>query len=154
MGNVRQRDIADLDLFVGPLYPVSLEHISRCSVSVLSCLVEQLDAANLVGDILGQDGVAGRALNLDFSVRHDCDWRWLVEGGGRRIRGCRLLEGKFVMFGRSKCDALLAYQPMAEMWGLAYSNTTNLPSASCVLCAVRKSISHKNISKYSKRKAH
>jgi len=35
-------------------------------------LVEQLDAANLLGDLLGQDGVA-LALDLDFAVvRHDC----------------------------------------------------------------------------------
>jgi hypothetical protein len=49
----RQRDISDLDILVGPL-------------------VEQLDAANLRGDILGQDGVALGLLDFDFSrgVRH------------------------------------------------------------------------------------
>ncbi len=35
-----------------------------------SCLVEQLDAANLLGDLLGED-VVGLALDL-FDVRHDC----------------------------------------------------------------------------------
>lgn len=36
-------------------------------------LVKQLDAANLLGDLLGKDGVATLALDLDFAVvRHDC----------------------------------------------------------------------------------
>ena len=51
---IRERNVPDLNVLVAPL-------------------VEQLDAANLVGDVLGQDGVAGRALDLDFAVRHDCD---------------------------------------------------------------------------------
>lgn len=63
---VRERDVPDLNVLVAPL-------------------VEQLDAANLLGDVLGKDGVAGLALDLDFAVRHDCDvlgndWfrRWVV----------------------------------------------------------------------------
>lgn len=53
--SVRQRDIPDLDILVAPL-------------------VEQLDAANLVGDVLWQNWVALGALDLDFAVvRHDCD---------------------------------------------------------------------------------
>lgn len=49
---VRKRDVPDLDVLVAPL-------------------VEQLDAANLAGDILGEDWVTLRALDLDFSgVRH------------------------------------------------------------------------------------
>lgn len=63
----RQRDVSDLDILVGPL-------------------VEQLDAANLLGDVLGQDGVALGLLDFDFSgVRHVGD----VMGGrkGRVWRG-------------------------------------------------------------------
>ena len=49
---LRQGDITDLDILVGPL-------------------VEQLDAANLGRDVLGQDLVAGDGLDLDLSVvRH------------------------------------------------------------------------------------
>lgn len=49
---LRQGDVADLDILVGPL-------------------VEQLDAANLLDDILGQDLVARDGLDLDLSVvRH------------------------------------------------------------------------------------
>lgn len=49
---LRQGDVADLDILVGPL-------------------VEQLDAANLLDDVLGQDLVAGGGLDLDLSVvRH------------------------------------------------------------------------------------
>jgi len=59
-----------------------------------TCLVEQLDAANLVGDLLGQNGVAGWALDLDFSVRHDCGI-----GGG---------EGKRVMAGLGVVGGALA----------------------------------------------
>lgn len=47
----RQGDIPDLDILEAPL-------------------VEQLDAANLLGDVLGKDGVAGGALDLDFALRH------------------------------------------------------------------------------------
>ena len=52
MESLRQRDVADLDVLIAPL-------------------VEQLDAANLVGDLLGKNLVA-RGLNLDFDfcVRH------------------------------------------------------------------------------------
>lgn len=46
---VRQRDVADLDVLVGPL-------------------VEQLDAANLGNNVLGQDLVARDGLNLDLSA--------------------------------------------------------------------------------------
>ena len=53
MGAVRERNVADLDVLVAPL-------------------VEELDAADLVGDLLGEHGVARWALDLDFSVRHDC----------------------------------------------------------------------------------
>lgn len=51
---VREGDVPNLDVLVAPL-------------------VEQLDAANLLGNILGEDGVAGGALDLDFAVRHVCD---------------------------------------------------------------------------------
>lgn len=49
----------------------------RLEICEWTCLVEQLDAANLVGDILGEHGVAGGALDLNFSVRHDCGFGWL-----------------------------------------------------------------------------
>lgn len=86
IGHVRQRDVADLDVLVGPL-------------------VEQLDAANLGNDVLGQDLVARDGLDLDLSAlgRHigqqqqGLDWvsavrvvgvvelEWEgVEGGGCR----------------------------------------------------------------------
>lgn len=49
---LRQGDVADLNILVGPL-------------------VEQLDAANLLDDVLGQDLVARDGLDLDLSVvRH------------------------------------------------------------------------------------
>jgi hypothetical protein len=72
-GNVRERDVADLNLLVGPLRTVSL-CTSKVSPSPArrTHLVEQLDAANLLGDLLGEHGVASRALDLDFAVRHDC----------------------------------------------------------------------------------
>ena len=38
----------------------------------LAYLVEQLDAANLIGNFLGKDGIAGWALDLDLAFRHDC----------------------------------------------------------------------------------
>lgn len=53
-GAVRERDIPDLDVLVAPL-------------------VEQLDAANLVGHVLGEDGIALGALDFDLAVRHVCD---------------------------------------------------------------------------------
>jgi hypothetical protein len=69
----RQRDISNLDILVGPL-------------------VEQLDAANLRGDILGQDGVALGLLDFDFSgVRHFGD---VMRKGGREMGGWR---------GRQEC---------------------------------------------------
>lgn len=46
--NVRQGDVADLDIVVP--------------------LVEQLDVANLLNDILGKDVVESRALNLDIAA--------------------------------------------------------------------------------------
>lgn len=50
--SLRQGDVADLDILVGPL-------------------VEQLDAANLADDVLGQNLVARDGLDLDLSVvRH------------------------------------------------------------------------------------
>lgn len=49
---LRQGDVADLNILVGPL-------------------VEELDAANLLDDVLGQDLVARDGLDLDLSVvRH------------------------------------------------------------------------------------
>lgn len=52
IGSLRQRDVADLDVLIAPL-------------------VEQLDAANLVGDLLGKNLVArGLNLDFDFGVRH------------------------------------------------------------------------------------
>ena len=45
----------------------------RRSACVVANLVEQLDAANLLGDLLRENGVASLALDLDFAVvRHDC----------------------------------------------------------------------------------
>lgn len=71
----RQRDISDLDILVGPL-------------------VEQLDAANLLGDILGQDGVALGLLDFDFSgVRHVGDV--MREGNGL---GCRVVAVRLTQF--------------------------------------------------------
>jgi hypothetical protein len=58
------------------------------SMSLSTCLVEQLDAANLVGDLLGEHGVPGRALDLDFSVRHGCG-----VGGGGKGRKLSLVRG-------------------------------------------------------------
>ena len=46
-GIVRQRNIPNLNILVAPL-------------------IEQLDGANLVGDVLGENGIAAWALNLDF----------------------------------------------------------------------------------------
>lgn len=81
---LRQGDVADLDILVGPL-------------------VEQLDAANLLDDVLGQDLDARDGLDLDFAVvRHaghrfpnriDEGWRIcvvgrdpsLAVGGGGRV---------------------------------------------------------------------
>jgi len=51
---IGERDVPDLNILVTPL-------------------VEQLDAANLVGDFLGKDSIARGALDFDFAVRHDCD---------------------------------------------------------------------------------
>lgn len=64
MGPVRKRDVPDLDILEGPL-------------------VEELDAANLLRNLLGEDGVSGGALDFDFAVRHDCDCavRRLGSGG-------------------------------------------------------------------------
>jgi hypothetical protein len=53
-GAIREGDVPDLNILVAPL-------------------VEQLDAANLVGHLLGEDGITGGALDFDFAVRHDCD---------------------------------------------------------------------------------
>ena len=45
----------------------------RRGACVYANLVEQLDAANLLGDLLREHGVASGALDLDFAVvRHDC----------------------------------------------------------------------------------
>lgn len=65
-GAIRERDVPDLNVLVAPF-------------------VEQLDAANFVGDFLGEDRVAGGALDFDFAVRHDCGCaeRRLGEDGGR-----------------------------------------------------------------------
>ena len=51
---VRERDIPNLDILVAPL-------------------VEQLDAANLISDVLEKNSIAARALDFDFAVRHVCD---------------------------------------------------------------------------------
>lgn len=69
--SLRQGDVADLDILVGPL-------------------VEQLDAANLADDVLGQDLVARGGLDLDLSVvRH------IGQFGRRDWRvGCRRLVGR------------------------------------------------------------
>ena len=76
----RQRDISNLDILVGPL-------------------VEQLDAANLLGDILGQDGVALGLLDFDFSgVRHVGDVM-----GGRKGRGLAWSRSRFVGGSRRDC---------------------------------------------------
>ena len=52
---VRERDIPNLDVLVAPL-------------------VEQLHAANLVCDVLGEDRIASGAIDFDFAVRHNCDF--------------------------------------------------------------------------------
>lgn len=57
----RQGDIPNLDILVAPL-------------------VEELDAANLLGNVLGEDGVTLRRLDLDFA-------------GGVRHFGCLVEEG-------------------------------------------------------------
>jgi hypothetical protein len=51
---IRQRDVANLNVLIAPL-------------------VEELDGANLVGDVLWENGIAAWALNLDFFrvLRHD-----------------------------------------------------------------------------------
>ena len=51
-GAVRQRDIPNFNILIAPL-------------------VEQLDAANLFGNLLGEHLVAGGALDFDFAFRHD-----------------------------------------------------------------------------------
>lgn len=67
--SLRQGDVADLDVLVGPL-------------------VEQLDAANLGDDVLGQDLVARDGLDFDLSVvRHDgqqqsLDWARVLSSSG------------------------------------------------------------------------
>ena len=93
----RQRDISDLDILVGPL-------------------VEQLDAANLLGDILGQDGVALGLLDFDFSgVRHVGDVM-----GGRKGRGWRGSRSRFV--GGSRRAQILS----DRVW--AFATPGDLPS--------------------------
>jgi hypothetical protein len=72
-GCVRKRDVPDLNVLVAPL-------------------VEQLDAANLLGDLLGKDGVAGGALDLNFAVRHDCD-----------VLGATRFGGLVRVSGRDRC---------------------------------------------------
>lgn len=53
--SIRQRDVADLNILVAPL-------------------VEELDGANLVGDVLWEDGIAAWALDLDFlGVLRHCE---------------------------------------------------------------------------------
>jgi len=53
--SLRQRDVADFDVLIAPL-------------------VEQLDAANLLGDFLGKNLVAGDGFDFDvLVVRHDGD---------------------------------------------------------------------------------
>lgn len=55
-----------------------------------SCLVEQLDAANLLGDLLGED-VVGLALDL-FDVRHDCGMSvWRVGRSGRDLLSLKVV---------------------------------------------------------------
>ena len=58
--------------------------VQKCAAAVCTNLVEQLDAANLLGDILREHGVASGALDLNFAVvRHDCDfWCRGTEGWG------------------------------------------------------------------------
>lgn len=51
--DVRERDVADLDVLVAPL-------------------VEELCAADLSGDILWQDWVGLDGLDFDLAVRHVC----------------------------------------------------------------------------------
>ena len=61
--SLRQRDISDLDILITPL-------------------VEELNASNLIGNILWEDSVGlSRLLDLDrlrsLVVRHDCDYPFL-----------------------------------------------------------------------------
>lgn len=52
-------------------------------VSHCACLVEQLHATLLLGDILGKDVDTGGVLDLDFSVvRHGCVCRCVREKEG------------------------------------------------------------------------
>ena len=73
--------------------------LSGCSIRSLSAAVEQLDATNLLGNVLGKDGVALRGLDLDFSgVRH---FDVVVEGLNGGL-GWALVDGKLVVVVGSK----------------------------------------------------
>ena len=77
---VRQRDVSDLDILVAPL-------------------VEELHGTDLRGDILGQDGGDGLALDFDFAFRH-VGWLW---------RRCVVREYA-VIRDRRRCRWLLVVQ--------------------------------------------
>ena len=76
--HVRKRNVLDLDVLVGPL-------------------VEELHGANLLSDVLGEDGVGVSSLNFNFAVFRHLDkslwirvssrecWRRIVENGDARI---------------------------------------------------------------------
>lgn len=78
---LRERDVPDLNILVAPL-------------------VEQLDAANLLGHILGEDGVAGGALDLNFAVGHDCDVLGDDWGGGMGVVSGLVVVGSLQEVGR------------------------------------------------------
>lgn len=93
---VRQGDVADLDVLVGPL-------------------VEQLDAANLGDNVLGQDSVARDGLDLDISAlgRHNGQQQqcldWVGCGGCRVCRGGeRALSVVVVEVGRVEVSFFLS----------------------------------------------
>ena len=94
----RQRDISDLDILVAPL-------------------VEQLDAANLGCNLLGQDGVALGLLDFDLSgVRHfgDVKGGGLNGGNGRGWRGCRKVVARLAVFARCKFSILTRWVGASE----------------------------------------
>ena len=102
---IREGDVTDLDILVAPL-------------------VEQLDAANLLGNILGKDGVARGALDLNFAVRHDCG---VLEGdwdGGMGV------VSELVVVGSCKKVAFVCDQNGCSLAGLAH-----LASARAMLAA-------------------
>lgn len=70
----------------------------RCGAGAVANLVEQLDAANLLGDLLGKHRVGALALDLDFAVvRHDCGC-WCVGGLEVSCRAVGFKESRSAKF--------------------------------------------------------